>query len=98
MINKITRESIGEELFNMITEDYFDISYKKHRRDSNFFSRLIFHIDEEHFPEHPELWGFWETPTFIYDEEQGDYSGFDTLIRVEKKTKSVIKEYWETVD
>jgi len=98
MINKITRESVGEKLFNMIIEDYIDTSYSKHRRGSNFYTRWIFLIDEEYFPEHPELWGFWETPTFIYDKEHCNYSGFDTLIRVEKKTKSVIKEYWETVD
>jgi hypothetical protein len=99
MINKITPESVGEELFESITEDSCDTSYQDHRRASNFYTRWVFDINEEYFPDHPELWGFLESNTFVYDTEYGrDNGDIYELYRVEKKTKTIIKEYWDKVE
>jgi hypothetical protein len=99
MINKITPDSVGKELFEMITDDNYDVSYQEHRRSSNFYTRWVFEINEEYFPDHPELWGFWESNTFLYDTEYGlDEGNIYELTRVEKKSKTIVKEYWDKVD
>lgn len=99
MINKITRESIGKELFDSIIDDWADESYSEHRKYSSFYKRLVFVVDGEFFPYNPELWGLWESDTIITDAEHGwDESDIDALFRVEKKTKTIVKEYWERVE
>lgn len=109
MINKITRETIGNELFDCetignelfdsIIDDWADESYSEHRRGSSFYKRLIFMVDNEFFPDNPKLWGLWESNTIITDTEHGwEKSDVNTLYRVEKKTKTIVKEYWERVD
>jgi hypothetical protein len=96
MIKKITRESIGKELFDAIIDDSIDESYSEHRRSSNFYTRFIFEVNEDLFPGYPELWGLWESDTIITDTEYGwERSDIDALYRVEKKTKTIVKEYWE---
>lgn len=98
MMNKITRETIGKELFETIIDDWADESYSEHRRGSSFYTRLIFEVHGEFFPNNPELWGLWESDTIITDSEYGwETSDIDALYRVEKKTKTIVKEYWERV-
>lgn len=95
---KITREIIGKELFDNIIEDSIDKSYSEHRRGSSFYTRFIFEVNEKWFPEHPELWGFWETDVINIDTEYGwERSDIGVLHRVEKKTKTIVKECWERV-
>lgn len=98
-MNKITVESIGKELFDLITDDYVETSYREHRRGSNFYTKCIFIIDDSLLPEHPELWGYWESNTFVFDTEYGrDNGDIYELTRVEKKTRTVVTEYWVEVE
>jgi len=98
MINKITRESVGKELFENIIDDWEDFSRQDHRKQSNFYVQAIFIINEEFLPDRPDLWGFWESNSFIWDSEYGmDRSDIDELTRVEKKTKTVVTEEWVPV-
>lgn len=81
--------------FNEFIDDYIDESYSEHRRASNFYTRRIFEINEEYFPTFPELWGFWESNTFIFDSEYGfDKDEIDELTRVRKKIVIVETEEW----
>jgi hypothetical protein len=97
-MNKIDRDSIGEELFNNIIDDFVEKSYSEHRRGSNFYTKRIFEVDEEYFPDHPELFGFWESNIFVADTEYGwDKCDIYELTRVEKKTRTIVEEYWEKV-
>jgi hypothetical protein len=99
MIKKITRGSVGEDLFKEITDDAYDTSYSEHRRGSNFYTRWVFEVNEKYFPEHPEFWGFWESNDFIFDTDYGfESSEITELTRVEKKTKTIVEEYWEKVE
>ena len=98
MIKKITRETVGEDLFQQIIEDSYDTSYEEHRRGSSFYTKWVFEVSEELFPDRPELWGFWESNNFIFDSEYGlEESDIEELTRVEKKTKTIVKEYWEKI-
>lgn len=87
MVNKITRETIGKELFDNIIDDPYDTeTFKQHRRGSNFFVQWIYEVDKEFFPEHPELWGYWLTNDFIFDSDYGyEKSDITELDRVEMK-------------
>lgn len=98
MINKITRETVGKDLFKQITDDVYDTSYQEHRRGSNFYTRWVFEVNEEYFPKHPELWGFWESNDFVFDSEYGlDGDEINELVRVEKKTETIVNTYWKKV-
>jgi len=98
MINVITSETIDKDLFDQIIDDVYDTSHQDYRKGSSFYTKWIFEINEECFPDHPELWGFWESNIFIYDEEFGlDNGDIYQLTRVEKKTKIIEKEYWAEV-
>lgn len=99
MIKTITRETVGKELFESIIEDNYDTSFQEHRRNSNFYTRWVFEINEKYFPDHPELFGFWESNDFIFDTEHGvERDEIDELVRVEKKTKTVVTEEWVAVE
>ena len=100
-MNKITRE-IAKELnidFNDLISDFDDTSYQNHRSSSNFFTRSIVVINEKFFPNVPrELDGFWETNTYVWDDDEGyDHMNIYELNRVEKKEKVVTTTYWEIV-
>jgi hypothetical protein len=97
MINKITRKNYPEH-FDSFIDDFYETSYQKHRRDSNFYRQSIVLLNEKYTPEFPELWGFWETNAYIWDDNYGcDDSDIDTLTRVEKRTKIIEEEYWTPV-
>jgi len=97
-MNKIDRDSIDKELFDNIIDDSIDESYNERRRGSNFYTKQIFEVNEEFFPDHPELFGFWESNTFVTDAEYGwDKCDIYELTRVEKKTRTIVEEYWERV-
>lgn len=100
-MNKITR-AIAKELnidFNDLISDFDDTSYKNYRRGSNFFTRSIVVINEEYFPDVPrDLDGFWETNTYVWDDNEGfNHMDIYELNRVEKKEKVVTTTYWEIV-
>ena len=98
-MNKIDRDSISKELFDNIIDDFVEESYSEHRRDASFHTRLIFEVDEEYFPDHPELFGFWESNMFVMDAAYGrDRSDVFELTRVEKKTRTIVEEYWVRID
>ena len=101
MINKITRK-LAEELgidFNLLVDDFYDISYEEHRRDSNFFTQSIVEINQDLDDNIPEEWyGYWETNIFIRDTEHGYVAtDIDTLTRVVQKEREVIETYWTEV-
>lgn len=78
-------------------DDFHTKSYEEHRRGSNFFTRFVYEINEKYFPHHPELWGFWESETVVWDSEYGSDDRVDVLHRVEKKEKQIIETVWEKV-
>ena len=101
MINKITRKS-AKELdidFDILIDDFIDISYEEHRRGSDFFIQAIVEINENLGVNIPEEWyGYWETNTFVRDTEHG-YNATDifALTRVVQKEREVIETYWAEV-
>lgn len=98
MVNKITRKTIGEELFNQILDDIYETSSSEHRRGSGFYVTWVYEVNEEYFPDHPELWGFWESNVFIHDTEYGsDNRDIEELTRVEKVKNTVTIEEWVSV-
>ena len=97
-INKITRKDYPEE-FGEFIDDFVDTSYDKHRRDANFYRKSIVHINEQFFPDFPELWGHWETNTYIWDGNYGsESSDIKELTRVEKREKIVKTYEWVPVE
>jgi hypothetical protein len=96
-INKITRKNYPTH-FDSFISDFYETSYQEHRRGSNFYTRSIVWLDEQFEPDFPELWGFWETNTYIWDDDDG-YNKFeiDELTRVEKKTKIIEETYWAPI-
>ncbi len=88
MINELTRQ-LAKELevdFNSLLEDFVENSYQEHRRGSNFYTKSIVEINEKYYPEVPrELDGFWETNTYVWDDNYGwNKSEVTELTRVEK--------------
>lgn len=96
MINKITRQEYPE-IWNSIIDDYYDTTEKEHRRGSNFYTNFIYEINEEFFPNHPELHGFWMSDTVIWDSEYGCDDDVNELYRAEKKKKIIEIEEWNIV-
>ena len=101
MINKITRK-LAKKLgidFNLLVDNFIDISYEEHRRDSNFFTQSIVEIYQYLDDNIPEEWyGYWETNTYINDYEHGyDATEINTLTRVVQKEREVIETYWAEV-
>lgn len=97
MINKITEQS-HPELWNEILDDIYELIEGEHRRGSNFYANQIFEINEEFFPNNPELHGFWMSNTVVWDDDYGcDRSDITELFRVKKKKVIVEKEEWSVV-
>lgn len=93
--NKITKEQYPD-IWDCIIEDEYD-SVKDHRKNSNFFTTLYFLLEEEDFPNNPELWGYWESDTVIWDDNNGLEDNIDVLYRVEKKEKVVTTTVYKRV-
>jgi len=96
LINIITKDKYPD-IWDLITEDFDEFSSKEHRRGSNFYVTTIHTIDQERFPEHPGLWGIWESGTYIYDTEYGTDEVPETLHRVELVTKEKVVKVAEWV-
>lgn len=97
MINEITKD-MYPDIWDLILEDYYDIE-KDHRKGSSFYCTLVYLIDEEFFPNHPELHGYWMTtePLVWVDYYCLLDEGPTKLKRVEKKTRTITEEYWDIV-
>jgi hypothetical protein len=93
MINKITKQEYPD-IWESIIEDHYDTTEKEHRRGSNFYTNFIYNIDEEYFPNNPELHGFWMSDTVIWDSEYGCDDTPDVLYRVEQKEVQVVTKQW----
>ena len=98
-MNQITRKTELPIPFANLIDDFVEDSYKKHRRNSNFFTKSIVEINEKWFPElDRELDGFWETNQYISDLEYGsEKSEITKLNRVQKITKTITTEEWALV-
>lgn len=97
MITTIKRADYPEQ-FDDFIEDFFDTSYKEHHKRASFFKRSIVHLDDEYYPNFPELWGYWETNTYMYSDSYGyDKSEIHVLTRVEQATRLVEEKYWKPV-
>lgn len=102
MINKITREN-AKDLnidFEYLIDDFSCDSYCEHiRMGSNFYRKSILEINEEYFPDMSrELDGYWETNTYIWDDNCG-YEDVEIheFNRVEKKEVVTTKNEWVIV-
>ena len=96
-INKITRENYPEH-FDSFIDDFYDVTYQEPRRGATFYTKSIACLDEEFYPEFPELWGFWETNQYVWHSDQGyDSRDIDELVRVEQKTRTIEEKYWAPV-
>lgn len=96
MINKITKKEYSD-IWDLIVDDIYCFDEKEHRRGSNFYTRCIFLIDEENFPNNKELHGFWISDTIIWDSEYGMNDDINILYRTEKHKVMVEIEEWKLV-
>jgi hypothetical protein len=97
MINKITKQEYPD-IWESIVEDHYDTTEKEHRRGSNFYTNFIYNIDEEYFPNNPELHGFWMSDTVIWDSEYGCDDVPDVLYRVEQKEVQIVTKQWVMIE
>ena len=93
MINEISKKDYPE-LWSSIIDDIYEIVNQEHRRGSNFYANMIFCIDEEFFPNNPELHGYWMSNTIIWDSEYGFDDEITVLHRVKKVKKVIETEEW----
>ena len=93
MINKITKEQYPD-IWDSIIEDFYEMNEKEHRRGSNFYTNFIYEINEEYFPNNPELHGFWMSDTVIWDSDYGCDDEIKVLYRVEQKEKVITTKEW----
>lgn len=96
MITKITSEEYPE-IWQLITDDVYEESHREHRKQSNFFVKWVYKIDESLLPDRPELWGFWESNTLIHDTEYGLDERPSSLFRVEQFEKVTVSREWRHV-
>jgi hypothetical protein len=101
MMEAKTANSITDKEYPDVFDDIFEFvvgeSYHCHRRNSNFFTRVIIRFDSQNMPEHPEIHGLWESDIFVNDHEYGTDTPPDTLFRVEEKTRMIEEKYYERV-
>ena len=84
--------------FNDLIDDFYTDSYEDHRKYSTFWKRSIVHLDDEYHPNFPELWGFWETNTYMWSDSDGyDKSEINLLTRVEKAIRTIEETYWKPI-
>lgn len=84
--------------FNEFIDDFYEDSYEDHRKGSTFWKQSIVHLDGEYYPNFPELWGYWETNTYMWSDSDGcDKSEIRILTRVERTTRTVEENYWKPI-
>ena len=94
-LNKITKSEYPD-VFEDLMEWSIGETYHQYRRGSNYFTRALIEFSQSNLPEHPDLWGKWESDTFIDDYEYGiNDDGPSTLYRVEEKSRMVEQKYYE---
>lgn len=90
----VIRKQDYPDIWNSILED-FDIISQEHRRGSNFFVISKHIINEEFFPNHPELWGDWISG--IYDPDYGADDEPRVLYRAKEIEKTIVVKEWVRV-
>ena len=96
-VMKITKSSVGADLWGELLSDFDSFSQKRHRRGPTFFVRWIIKVDEDFFPNNPELHGFWETNEFVWSDEDYDKRDIRELRRVRQVERTVTVQEWEAV-
>jgi len=101
MINRLdekTAEKYGLN-FDELIDDFFEDSYKSNISNGSYYIQSIVKINKESYPDvNKELYGFWESNEYIYDDSIGfDKEEIHTLYRVVQSEKLVITKYWEKV-
>lgn len=94
----ITKADVGEELWEELLSDFLEFSKKEHRRGSTFLANRIIEVNEEFFPNNPELFGFWEANEFVWSEQDFDRRDITELRRVQKVEKTITVQSWEPVE
>lgn len=108
-MNKITKKSHPSVFEVLIQEGVIqsplDTSYSEHRKGRTFFVRSIIEIkgvegvpDEYKIP--IELYGYWETNTYVTSDLDTDWCEICELTRVDKHTvtETITKEVWKPRD
>lgn len=97
IITTINRADYPEQ-FDDFIDEFYEKSYYDHHKRSSFFKRSIVHLDDEYFPNFPELWGFWETNTYMWADDYGyRKSEINILTRVEQATRTIEEKYWKPI-
>mgnify|MGYP000850612058 CR=1 FL=1 len=93
----IIKKEDYEDIWNLILED-FDIISQDHRKYSSFYIVSKYIINEEFFPDHPELWGDWISDSWLFDVEDGSSIDEPTILyRAKEVDKTVIIKEWVKV-
>lgn len=94
---KITRDTVGADLWDELISDFESFSLKRHRRGPTFFVRWIIKVDGDFFPNNPDLHGFWETNEFVWSDDDHDKRGIRELRRVRQVERAVTVQEWEVI-
>jgi len=97
---KLTKEILGEDVWNKVIDDWEDTSFREHYKGSTFIVKLIFKITEEKFPNlNPEYYGLWESNTVAWCDDWGiEWEELSDLTKVEKVSYEktiIVTEYKE---
>lgn len=94
MTNKITKQELGEDLWEDILEDYVGFIQDDHRRYGTRYVTVHYVIDSS-VTDNSDLWGDWESETIIWSDEFGFDCDPETLYRIEL-VETVVKK-WKRV-
>lgn len=94
MINKIMRKDVGEDLWEILLEDFVDFTQDEHHKGPCRYVTQHFIINED-ITDNKDLWGDWEGTPVVWSEEYGFDSDPTTLFRVEKK--EIVTRKWVRV-
>ena len=94
--NKITKTEYPD-VFGDLFEFAIGETYDEPRRRTNRYRRTLFKFDADNLPEHPVLHGFWETDTYIHENDEGPVDPIDEIFRVEEKKRVIEQKYYERV-
>lgn len=94
MITTIKKNDYPNEIWDIFIDDPIDNSRDDHRRGSSFYRQSIFIIDHA---DYPELHGYWESNTYLWNENWSGNEEITTLDRVEQGETIIIKKVWSKI-